>query len=865
MAPLLPLRTRPLRPAARAAASVVALLSLALPGCGGGGEGGGGGSGSTLSGRLSFPAAASLSRRTEVERNDSIDTATELGTLVAGDRLSVEGSTSALDGSDPFDGYTVTLPSRVRVRATVTALDASRLDPDLHVYDPTALQVVGSFTSDGPIETATFVAKGSTQLVVRAASGEGRYRLELLAESLGGPLAALEAGRPTLCGDVLPGDAVAGSAAPGATGAFVVACPAACVLDVEAHGADGAAAALAWSDGTEDLGRARLFGTGAGSGRLDVEAGTLVRIEVGAGATETALVLRASAPAARTARARVEAARRVASLDLEAFAWRPATDARYGRPAHEITPGRAIVKSHGEAAASLGRRACRVREAAAESTSVVEFDVPSSLGAVDGARSTWARIHGLRSSGDFSWAEPSGRRRIRKTPNDPRYAEQWHYPAIRLPEAWDLTTGSTSVRVAVIDTGSTAHPDLAGRFVDGYDFISDVPTAGDGDGRDGDATDVGDSEAGEPSSFHGTHVSGTIGATTNDGRGVAGVCWAVSIMPLRVLGIGGGDDADIIAAIRYAAGLSNASGRLPSRRADVINMSLGGGGFDQAMQDAITAARNAGVVIFAASGNDGSSAAEYPAAFAGVISVGATNRGGTVASYSNRGATLDIVAPGGDSSASEANGILSTVFDDSSGTPVAGYAFYDGTSMATPHAAGVAALVLAAKPGLTPAQVESILLSSAKDLGTAGRDNTYGYGLVDAYAAVKLALDGVVPPPPPEPPPSPTPTPGANEDVYVLVVDVDTDEAVLETVVAAGGASWRIEGVPAGRFAVYAGSDLDEDGYIGGEGELSGWVGSSVEPDVLDVDGFSALTGLDVVLDRVGAFASARARLRVAR
>src|SRR5439155_8404190 len=163
----------------------------------------------------------------------------------------------------------------------------------------------------------------------------------------------------------------------------------------------------------------------------------------------------------------------------------------------------------------------------------------------------------------------------------------------------------------------------------------------------------------------------------------------VSLMPLRVLGVDGGDDADIIAAIRYAAGLSNATGQLPSTRANVINMSLGGGGFDQTFQDAITAARNAGVVIFAAAGNSGTTEEEYPASFDGVVSVAAVDRNAARTSYSNHNAAVDLAAPGGDSSAREADGVLSTVYDDSSGTPVATYAFYDGTSMATPHAAGV--------------------------------------------------------------------------------------------------------------------------------------------------------------------------------
>src|SRR5262249_6884057 len=159
----------------------------------------------------------------------------------------------------------------------------------------------------------------------------------------------------------------------------------------------------------------------------------------------------------------------------------------------------------------------------------------------------------------------------------------------------------------VIDTGETAHPDLIARQIPGFDFISDPANAGDGDGRDPDPTDVGDGNGVEPSSFHGTHVAGTIGAETNNGSGVSGVTWAGRIMHLRVLGRQGGNDFDIANAILYAARLANASGTLPPERANVINMSLGGPGGSSTVRNAITAARGQGVVIFAAAGNENSS------------------------------------------------------------------------------------------------------------------------------------------------------------------------------------------------------------------------------------------------------------------
>ncbi|HEX5137070.1 MAG TPA: S8 family serine peptidase, partial [Planctomycetota bacterium] len=351
----------------------------------------------------------------------------------------------------------------------------------------------------------------------------------------------------------------------------------------------------------------------------------------------------------------------------------------------------------------------------------------------------------------IEYAEPNFVRQPFAEPDDTYYNLQWHYELINLPQAWDITTGDPSVIVAVIDTGSRPHPDLSGREVAGYDFVSSPSSAGDGNGPDPDPTDTG--EPGGSSGFHGTHVAGTIGASTDNGKGVAGVTWAGGIMHLRALGIHGGTDADIANAIRYAAGLANGSGLVPAQRADVINMSIGGPGVSQTLADAVAAARDAGVVIFAASGNENTTEPSYPAAYDGAISVGSVGLSATRAPYSNYGTTLDIVAPGGDVSRDDnadgyVDGVLSTWVDDSIFPPVPGYVFYQGTSMACPHAAGVAALMLAINPDLTPAEVEQILKSTAVDLGAAGVDAEYGYGLIDAYAAVSAAQAAGAPPPP---------------------------------------------------------------------------------------------------------------------
>ncbi len=346
-------------------------------------------------------------------------------------------------------------------------------------------------------------------------------------------------------------------------------------------------------------------------------------------------------------------------------------------------------------------------------------------------------------------ASPNYIRHIAVVPNDEHYGLQWHYPLINLPQAWDITTGGDDVVVAVIDTGIVSrHPDLAGRLTtDGYDFIADPASARDGDGRDADPDDPGDLFGGPgQSSFHGTHVAGTIAARTNNGIGVAGVTWLGKVMPLRAVGVGGGSDFDVSEAIRYAAGLANISGRLPTRKANVINLSLSGGagvpGSD-AIHAAIQAA-SASCLVVAAAGNENSSLPSYPGAFSEAVSVGAVDLAMQRAPYSNYGPWVSLVAPGGNLGSDVngdgwADGVLSTAASDADRQIRYQYRFENGTSMAAPHVAGVAALLFAANPALTAADVRDILQSTARDLGNPGRDDLYGYGLVDAAAAVQEA------------------------------------------------------------------------------------------------------------------------------
>lgn len=338
------------------------------------------------------------------------------------------------------------------------------------------------------------------------------------------------------------------------------------------------------------------------------------------------------------------------------------------------------------------------------------------------------------------------------TPDDPLYSLQWHLPEIRLPQAWDLSTGiptgPNDIIVAVVDTGILLdHPDFNGQLVDGYDFIADPDRARDFNGIDDIPADEGDFAYGASSSFHGSHVAGIVAARTDNGEGVAGVSWGAKIMPMRALGLNGGSNYDVLQAVRFAAGLDNDSGRLPDRPADIINMSLGSPFFSQATQDTFTEIRNRGVIVVASAGNESSSAPNYPAAYNGVVSVSATTINGNLAPYSNFG-PVDVAAPGGFNGTDAngdgfADGVLSTLGDDSNpGATQLGYGALSGTSMAAPHVAGVAALMKAVHPNLTPAQFDAALASGdlTDDLGATGRDDLYGYGLINAQKAVLTAL-----------------------------------------------------------------------------------------------------------------------------
>lgn len=371
---------------------------------------------------------------------------------------------------------------------------------------------------------------------------------------------------------------------------------------------------------------------------------------------------------------------------------------------------------------------------------------------------TLTTVRDLQYRSDVEYAQPNFISKSFAVPNDPLYVLQWHYPIINLPAAWDMTTGSSDVIVGVIDTGVLlAHPDLAGQTVAGYDFIRSPANAGDGDSIDANPNDPGDDRV-NGSSFHGSHVAGTIAAATNNGQGSAGIAWGAKIMPLRALGQLGGTDYDVGQALLYAAGLANDSKTVPARRADIVNLSFGGPTFSQAALDIVTRVRAAGVIVIAAAGNESTSALSYPAAFDGVVAVSAVDYNKQFAPYSNFGSYVDVAAPGGDLS-KDANadgtgdGVLSTGASDRTGSIVFRYPIFQGTSMASPHVAGVAALMKSVLPGLTPQLFDDLLRSGklTEDVGAPGRDDRYGYGVIDAFKAVNeariLAQNGNIPPP----------------------------------------------------------------------------------------------------------------------
>jgi subtilisin family serine protease len=327
--------------------------------------------------------------------------------------------------------------------------------------------------------------------------------------------------------------------------------------------------------------------------------------------------------------------------------------------------------------------------------------------------SSQAILESLQRTGLFDYVERDQyAHTAAEIPNDPGFVSQWHLAKIQSSQAWSVTTGSSSVVVAVIDTGVYGtHPDLASNLTPGWNFVK----------SNSDTSDL---------LGHGTAVAGVIAATSNNGIGVAGVSWHSRIMPLAV--VNENDLAaysDIAGAIQYAA----------DRGVRVINISIGGALPSTTLQSAVDYAWNKGALIFASAMNNGTSDPSYPAACNHVMAVSATDNNDHLASFSSYGNWIAISAPGAS--------ILTTVNGG-------GYAYWFGTSFSSPIVAGVAALSLAVNPALTNAELVTILEKTADDIGPPGYGSSFGWGRVNAFNAVSAARLALVGPTSAERPPA---------------------------------------------------------------------------------------------------------------
>lgn len=358
---------------------------------------------------------------------------------------------------------------------------------------------------------------------------------------------------------------------------------------------------------------------------------------------------------------------------------------------------------------------------------------------------------------------------VGEVPNDPRYGDLWGMQTIRAPQAWELETGSAQVIVAVIDTGvDYTHPDLSANMWTNADEVPGNGVDDDGNGfvddfygydfanRDPDPKD---------DHLHGTHCAGTVGAVGDNAEGVVGVCWNVRIMALKFLGSGGsGRTSDAIKCIQYAV----------ANGADVLSNSWGGGEGSRALQEAIQAARQAGVLFVAAAGNSGDTRRHYPGSYPESFTVSASDRNDGLATFSTHGEAVDVAAPG--------VGIVSCALEH-------GYRSASGTSMATPHVAGLAALIKARNPRLTPEQIELVLTSSAVDLGDPGKDIRFGHGRIDAAAALASVS------------PDATEFPDLRLTAPISGQVVNEPLPVIGTAAGATFASYRVEYLPPGGSA----------------------------------------------------------------
>jgi serine protease len=452
--------------------------------------------------------------------------------------------------------------------------------------------------------------------------------------------------------------------------------------------------------------------------------------------------------------------------DVDEFAWLDSSDIQFDAPVPddaEFHPTRVIVGfwDHDRPTGLdvSGLRLSRGR---------LLQSLPAATYEIDSGDDVRTVVEELRASGQFRWVEPDYVRTA--SVNDPYFSYQWHMDAVGASSAWASSTGAGTV-VAVIDTGVSSGPnDGIGTLVTGYDFVNNDTDASDDNG-------------------HGTHVAGTIAQTTNNGAGTVGLAYDAAIMPIKVLDRrGSGYTSDTVDGINFAV----------SQGADVINLSLGSSYYSASEAAAVYNAYTAGVFVACASGNAGSSSVDYPGAYTGSVAVGATGYGDYRTSYSNRGTALDLVAPGGDTSVDYngdgyADGVLQETFTRRTWS----FQYFQGTSMASPHVAAAAALLMA--NGATNVEAQDALEATAVDLGASGWDSSYGNGLIQADAALAYYGGG------------PTPV-DSDGDGYDTTSDCDDSDASVNpgaAEVCGDGIDQDCDGVDDACPAV----DADGDGY----------------------------------------------------
>lgn len=502
----------------------------------------------------------------------------------------------------------------------------------------------------------------------------------------------------------------------------------------------------------------------------------------------------------------------------------------HGQPADFTThriPGRLIVRHKSDpatpaAAQALGRHGARVRRRLG-SLGISVVEVPETE--ID------AVMQSLRADPQFESVEYDYYAQPAAVPNDPSFVSQWHLAKIQASSAWNITTGN-STPVAVIDTGvDSTHPDLAGRILPGWNFVSNTSNTADASG-------------------HGTAVAGTIAAVANNALGVSGGTWQNPILPLVVVDANNyASYSNIAAAIQYAV----------DHGARVINASLGGTAASTALQSAVDYAWNHNAIVIAAALNNSSSTPVYPAACTHAVAVSATDENDLLAGFSDFGSWITVAAPG--------NNILTTMKGG-------GYGYWWGTSLATPVVSSVAALAVAAYPAMTSATLLSLLESNSDDLGPAGRDSSFGYGRVNAYRTVTAAyaLGGTAPAPPPAPTPTPTPTPVPTTSAPIRInagdssyVDASGNTWQADTTFS-GGNTWKVTNAIANTSApaLYQSCRYGDFSYVEAVpngtytvnlkfAEIS-MTGPGKRVFNVNINGASVLTNFDIFAQAGGAF-----------